>query len=78
MFLSRTFVFRSGKMSCEALIPGLCALNFSLLVVVGSELKNIWLLSREALTAKLIHVLLWKFFSCFTAVIVAETEVGPL
>lgn len=40
-FLSRTFVFRSGKMSCEAPVPGVCALNFSLLVMVGSKLKNV-------------------------------------
>lgn len=78
MLLSRTFIFRSGKMSCEALIPAVCSLNFSLLVMAGSELKNLWLLSREALTAKLIHVLLWKFLSCFTAVVVTETEVDPL
>lgn len=54
------------------------ALNFSLLVVVGSELRNVWLLSSEVLTVKAIHVCLWKCLCCFIAVVITETEVGPV
>lgn len=52
------------------------ALNFSLLV--GSELRNVWLLSSEVLTVKAVHVCLWKCLCCFIAVLITETEVDPV
>lgn len=54
------------------------ALNFSLLVTIVLGLKNIWLLSRDALMVKLIPVHLWQCSCCFVVGAVAETEVGPL
>lgn len=52
------------------------ALNFSLLV--GSELRNVWLLSSEVLTVNTVHVCLWKCLCCFIAVLITETEVDPV
>lgn len=54
------------------------ALNFSCFVVFGSELRIIWLLSSEVLTVEAIHVCLWKCLCCFIAVVITETEVGPV
>lgn len=54
------------------------ASNFSLLVRIVLGLKNICLLSREALMVKLIHVRLWECSCCFVAGAVTEAGVGPL
>jgi len=55
-----------------------CALNFILLVVVGSKLRNVWLLSSEVLTVKAVRVCLWKCLCGFIAVVISATEVCPV